>query len=115
MHELAIASAVIDAVRAEARNRPGGRVRRVGLRVGELSGVEGDSLEFCFDALVKGTALEGAALSIEVCPRRHRCRACAREFVVVDYRTACPACGEPDTEFVGGTELDLAYLEMEES
>ena len=115
MHELSIASAVLDAVRTEVEARPGQRLRTVGLRVGELSGVEGDALEFCFAALVKGTPLDGATLQIEVCPRRHRCRACGHEFVVVDYRTECPSCAEPDTEFVGGSELSLAWLELEAS
>lgn len=115
MHELGIATAVLQAVRVEARQRPGMQVREVGVRLGELAGVDADALSFCFDALVAGTALAGAALKIEVCPRRHRCPSCAADFVVADYRTACPACGSTDTECVGGTELELAYLQLEET
>ena len=74
MHELSIASALLDTVRAEAEARPGLRVRAVGMRVGELSGVDGDALEFCFETLVAGTPLAGAALRIDRCPRRQRCR-----------------------------------------
>jgi len=65
MHEMGIASSVIEAVRAEAARRPGARVIRVGLRIGELSGVERDSLSFCFEALTRETELENAVLAIE--------------------------------------------------
>jgi len=115
MHELSITGALLDAVRVEADARPGMRVREVGVLLGELAGVDESALSFCFDALVAGTSLVGAALHIETRPRRHRCRACAEDFVVVDYRTACPACGSPDTACIGGDELELAYLELEET
>jgi hydrogenase nickel incorporation protein HypA/HybF len=65
MHEMGIASSVIEAVRAEAGRHPGGRVTKVGLRIGELAGVDAASLTFCFEALVKDTELESAALAIE--------------------------------------------------
>ncbi len=115
MHELGIANSVIDAVRAAALQQPSARVRKVGLRVGELSGVNGESLAFCFEALVQDTELAGVPLHIELCRRRHRCRRCAEAFVVLDYQSACPSCGSADTECVGGEELELAYLELEEA
>ncbi len=114
MHELGIAGAVLDAVRDEAGKRPGARVTRVGLRVGELAGVDRDALSFSFEVLVQGTEFEKLGLHIEACPIRYRCRACQETFVVNDYVTLCPRCRLPNTECVGGTELELAYLEMEE-
>ncbi len=62
---MSIASSVIEAVRTEAARRPGARVTKVGLRLGELAGVDRESLTFCFDALVKSTELESAVLEIE--------------------------------------------------
>jgi hydrogenase nickel incorporation protein HypA/HybF len=115
MHELSIANSVVDAVRAAALQQPSARVRKVGLRLGELSGVNGESLAFCFEALVQDTELAGVPLHIEVCQRCQRCPRCMETFVVVDYQTACPACGSADTECVGGEELELAYLELEEA
>lgn len=111
---MGIANSVLEAVKAEAELRPGMRVAKVGVRVGELSGVEPEALRFCFDALVKDTALEPVLLEIEFRPRRHRCPGCGKEFDVTDFETKCPACGDPATLFLGGTELELAYLEMEE-
>jgi hydrogenase nickel incorporation protein HypA/HybF len=69
MHELGIASSVIEAVRKEAERRPGARVTKVGLRIGEFAGVDRESLTFCFDALVKDTELASAVLAIESAAR----------------------------------------------
>jgi hydrogenase nickel incorporation protein HypA/HybF len=115
MHEIGIANAVLEAVKAEAESRPGMRVARVGLRIGELSGVDPEALRFCFGALVKDTPLEPMSLEIEFRPRRHRCPSCGTDFDVTNFEAGCPDCGDPETLLLGGTELELAYLEMEEA
>jgi hydrogenase nickel incorporation protein HypA/HybF len=114
MHEMGIANSVLEAVKAEAEMRPGMRVAKVCVRVGELAGVDPEALRFCFDALVKETALEPLSLEIEFHPRRHRCPSCGQEFDVTNSETQCPTCGDPTTLFLGGMELELAYLEMED-
>lgn len=65
MHELGIASAVIDTVREEMARRPPARLTRIGLRVGEFAGIDDSSLRFCFEVLVRDTEFPGAALEIE--------------------------------------------------
>lgn len=114
MHELSVASAILEAVRSEAARHTGARFHKVGVRVGELAGVDPEALCFCFDSLVRGTEFGPLALEIEPCPRRHRCPRCARTFIVVDYEVTCPACGAAPTDCIGGDELELAYLEVEE-
>jgi len=115
MHEMGIASSVLDAVRAEAQLHPGARISKVGLRIGELAGVDPDSLRFCFEALVKDTPLGPLPLDIEFCARRQLCHTCGCTFEVAAYDLSCPFCGLSPTECVGGTELELSYLELEES
>jgi len=114
MHEVAIANEVIEAVQAEAGRRPGVRLSRIGIRLGELAGVSPDALSFCFEVLTGGTTLAGVILDIEHCPRRQQCPGCRSTFVVEDLITTCPVCRNPATECVGGSELELAYLEVEE-
>lgn len=114
MHELSIATLVLDAVNVEACMRPGMRVSRIGVLVGDLAGVDADALTFCFEALVKETELATAALEIERRPQRNKCPRCKKEFIVANNESTCPACGESSTQFVGGDELELAFVEMEE-
>ena len=114
MHEMGIANSILEAVATELRRHPGSRASKVGVRIGELTAIDADSLSFCFDALSRDTELEGLQLQIEVCPRRHYCDPCSETFDVHDYEFACPKCGSMQTKFVSGDELELSYLEVEE-
>ena len=114
MHEMGIANSILDAVRTEARQYPGMRPTKLGVRLGELAAIDPESLRFCFDALILETDLEGLLLEIEWRVRRHRCRACSREFDVPDYNFECPGCHAENSECIAGDELELAYVEVEE-
>lgn len=113
MHEMSIASSVLDAVASEVRRYPGARPLRLGLRIGELSGIDPESLRFCLEAVVKDTDLDGLELDIEFCQRRHRCL-CGAEFPIRDYDFRCPDCGDLGTTCISGEELELAYVEVEQ-
>ncbi len=113
MHEMGIANSVLDAVRTETRRFPEGHIYKVGVRIGELAGVNPDAMSFCFDALVRGTELEPLTLDIEYCPPRYQCRACGNSYVATREDSACPECKMTELKFLGGDELELAYLEVE--
>ena len=113
MHELSIADELLDRVRRESQQR-GAHIRKVGVRVGELSGVDPAALTFGFDALVKDTPLAPLSLEVEWVRRRQHCRNCARDFEAPSSETRCPSCSTADTECVGGHELDLAWLEVDD-
>ncbi len=114
MHELSIASSVLEAVAKEAERRPNTRFLKVGLRIGELAAVDRDALTFGWEVLTKDTAWQGLELEIESIPRRQRCTVCGHEFAAPDFMTACPKCAELMTVTIAGDELDIAYLEVEE-
>jgi hydrogenase nickel incorporation protein HypA/HybF len=114
LHEIGIASSIIESIEREANRRPEARFTAVGVRIGELSNVDRDALAFAFEALTRGTFLEHLRLEIEWCPRRQKCLACGEEFAVKEFELTCPKCGEARSTCIGGTELDIAYLELEE-
>ena len=114
MHELGLATNILETVRLELARRNGARAVKVELRVGELSAVDRDSLQFCFESLVKDTDLETLELAIDWRPHTHRCQSCETVFEVVNYNLVCPHCAGTDTRFAGGDELEIAYLEIEE-
>lgn len=53
MHEMGIASSVLEALHQERHRYPGCRATKVGLRIGEYAGVDQESLRFCFEVLAK--------------------------------------------------------------
>jgi hydrogenase nickel incorporation protein HypA/HybF len=113
MHELGIAASILDSVQAEAQRHPGSHISKVGVKVGELAGVDPDALQFGFECLVKETTFEPLALEIESIPRIQRC-ACAHEFRMTDYDPRCPRCGDFMTQCVSGDQLEIAFMEVDE-
>ncbi len=114
MHELSIAQSIVEAVEAEASRRSARSVRYVRLKVGDASGVETDSLAFCFEMLVGDyPLLAGAKLLIDRMPHRARCRHCATDFTVKNFVAQCPACQEWSNEIISGTELQVIEMEID--
>jgi hydrogenase nickel incorporation protein HypA/HybF len=109
MHELSVASAVVDTALRHAEGR---RLLVVTLRVGELRQVIPDSLAFYWGVVTRETAVEGARLEQVVVPVRMRCEACAHEFEP-ELMFRCPACGGAG-EVVAGDELEVDSIEVEE-
>lgn len=114
MHEIGIATSILECVAAEAKRHPGVQVMAVGVRIGELAAVDKEALDFAFECITRDTEWEHLKLEVEWCPRRQKCLACNEEFAVKDLHLACPKCGADHSTCIGGTELDIAYLELEE-
>jgi hydrogenase nickel incorporation protein HypA/HybF len=112
---MSIAASVLDAIRAESLLHGAARVTRAGLRIGELSGVEIESLRFCLEALVAGTDLAPLAFELDPVPWTRRCRDCGTVFRVLDFQPACTACSSTATDPAGGDQLELSFLDLEES
>ena len=114
MHEMGIASSILEGVAAELDRRPGSRAVKVGVRIGELAGVDPDALSFAFEALTLDTDFATLKLDVEYVAPRSRCRQCNLEFEIRNYELLCPDCGSLDTERMSGDELEFKYLEIEE-
>ena len=86
MHEMGIASSILEAVEKETRLYPGHRAVKAGIVIGEYAGVDTESLRFAFEVLARG----------EVLARDQKLE------LGIEWRT--------DSD-----ELRFAYLEMEEA
>ena len=83
------------------------------MRVGEISGVTVDALEFCFGMTVKDTDLDGAALDLERVRVRYRCDACAARVPPRRIPGRVPRLRASGAAMVAGDELGLSFLELE--
>lgn len=113
MHELSIAISLVEAACEKAATLDGVRVQALRLRLGALSGVVRQALEFSFDLATAGTAIEGARLDIEEVPVSVFCPDCRepRRLPGIQH-FYCPVCGAPTPEVVQGRELELFALEV---
>ncbi|MFJ6986803.1 MULTISPECIES: hydrogenase maturation nickel metallochaperone HypA [unclassified Streptomyces] len=107
MHELALATAVVDEVAPLAGPDP---VRAVTLRIGELAAVVPEALDLAFTVAAEGTALAGATLLIETVEGRARCDGCGRESPTgMPPVLWCDACALP-LVLLSGRELEIVRL-----
>ena len=113
MHELSIMQSALNVALAQARQAGATRVHEIRLRIGALSGVVPDALEFAFEALAAGTVAENAKLAIEQVPARFWCATCTREFQSDDMFAECPDCHALSGELRAGREMELASLEID--
>ncbi|HTR23361.1 MAG TPA: hydrogenase maturation nickel metallochaperone HypA [Terriglobales bacterium] len=111
---MGIANSILEGVEKELRLRPGSRAVKVGVRIGELAGVDPDALNFAFEALTLDTPRAALKLEVEYVAPRSRCRDCRNEFEVRNYELLCPSCGSLTTERISGDEMEFVFLEIEE-
>lgn len=114
MHELSIAYDLIKIANQTARQAGATRVKKVYLRLGRLSGVAREALQFSYDIAAQGTMFEGSHLIIEDVPVVIYCEQCNRERElrnIQDFR--CPHCGAPARQIRQGKELELSRIEIE--
>jgi hydrogenase nickel incorporation protein HypA/HybF len=113
MHELSIAQALIGHLEDAAAREGGGRVCRVDLVVGALSGVDPEALDLAFPIAAEGTVAEGAVLTIERTDAKMRCRACEYEWAPDFPVPFCEECESMDVDCIGGRELMIRCAELE--
>ncbi|HWZ93730.1 MAG TPA: hydrogenase maturation nickel metallochaperone HypA [Opitutaceae bacterium] len=113
MHELGIAESALQTALEQARLNQATRVQCMVIRVGALSGVDPEALRFAFEAILPGTAAEGAVLQIDPVPAVAYCPVCAKDFTTgTDHFFECPKCGHLCPTVKQGRELDLVRLEV---
>ena len=115
MHELGIAQSILEIVQQSVPEEEKTAVRKVRIRVGQLSGVVPDSLDFCFSVIVGETQMRQASLAIEQVPTITKCRDCSNRFPIEDLAFICPICRGTNLELVSGKELEIVEIELQDN
>ena len=113
MHELSVAHAVVSTV-VDALPKPAPRVLQVRLRIGELSGIVPQALEFAYDVAAQDTPLADAALVIERMPVVVDCPTCGPQDLPGTRDFTCPSCGVPCGNVVGGKDLEIVDVTLDD-
>jgi len=113
VHEVGITQNILEIALDHARRAGAERITSLSVEIGALSGVIPEAVEFCFEAVTRGTLAEGARLNIVRIPGRGRCHTCGRESDLDTYTFSCPHCESLDLERLQGDELRLTELEID--
>jgi len=112
MHEYAICMALLEQVERIAREHNAQKVERIILKVGPLSGVEGELLQHSWPLAAADTIAAEARLTIEPAPVVIKCSRCESEAETAPNRLLCPSCGSFQTRLIGGDEMLLESIEL---
>lgn len=114
MHEAGLVASILEIAQQEAERHGCCRITRIRLKLGCMTGVVRESLDFAFEALRTGTPADRAVLEIEPVPLLAQCPACGWSGEPPqDYCFFCPTCASP-VAILSGREIELHSVDAEE-
>jgi hydrogenase nickel incorporation protein HypA/HybF len=114
MHELSIATSMMEMAAEELARQGGTELYALHLKLGPLSGVVKEALLFSWDAACEGTPLEGSRLVIEEVAVKVHCSVCRVQRILPSIQEFfCPVGNTPTPEVVQGRELEVVALEIQ--
>jgi len=111
MHEVSIIQNVIKIVTDKAIENKLTKVNKVSLKIGELSGVTQECLNFAFKICIIDTMLKGSTLGIEKVDAVAECKDCKQEFPIDHFNKLCPCCNKFCSSIIHGYELYVNTIE----
>lgn len=112
MHEAALVESILKIAQEVAAENHAEKISAIGLKLGEMAGVEIDALNFSFNVLKKNTPAENAALKINRVPIQAQCNKCGKIFTVEQYNFFCPEC-DGILILQSGRELLVEFVDCE--
>lgn len=112
MHELSVAMGIVRIAEEETARARARHVELIEIEIGDLAGVELESLEYVWGAAVKGTVLEKATRKVLRVPGKGKCLDCGHEYPVLRHYDPCPECQSFLKHIISGKELRVKALEV---
>jgi hydrogenase nickel incorporation protein HypA/HybF len=115
MHELSIAQDILTIIRQNVPQEEVNNISNVKVKIGDMSGIVAESLEFCFQAITSGTEFESVTLKIEKLPFVLKCNSCGIESTNEFGTRVCSNCSSADTVVISGLEMQVTEVELKEA
>ena len=112
MHEASIAHDLIELALEQAHLHGSSKILKVGVRIGRLSSVVPEALEFAFPEAAQDTLAQGALLEIVLLEAVGICSEHGNVVLELHKGIRCPCCDKPILELIQGEELELDTLEL---
>ena len=112
MHEMSISMNTVELIVEQAQKQGFNKVTAAWLEIGELSCIEADAVEFCFEMAARETIVEGAKLHIIKIPGQAWCFDCQKEVTLAKRGDSCPDCKSYQLNVMQGNELRVKEIEV---
>uniref|UniRef100_A0A832G2R3 Hydrogenase maturation factor HypA n=1 Tax=Ignavibacterium album TaxID=591197 RepID=A0A832G2R3_9BACT len=114
VHELSIAQNIIQIVNSSVEEDKLGLVEMIALKIGLMSNVLTDSLQFSYASIAENTPLKNSRLDIELLPIKIRCNDCNEINTTNDFIFSCPNCKSPAINVIGGDEIIISSIHLKD-
>lgn len=112
MHELSLMQSALDIAIERAQQEGATKIVSITMRIGALSGVVPEALEFAFQVLREETIAADATLTIDAVPVTAFCKTCSDFFETQDPIPVCPRCSRLASDVRSGREMEIASMEV---
>jgi len=113
MHELRIATDLVEMVEGYAAEAGLQAVTRVNVSFGQFIQIVPDLFEAAFRESAADTVAAGAEISVEIISAEMRCLACGAPYIPSGDLNGCSVCGSSEIDIVHGKELFIKSIEGE--
>jgi len=113
MHEMTIATQLIDFAIAAAEKENAEKITSVDVELGQLAGVMVEAFRFCFNSIKGSTPLKSANLVIHEIKGKGTCTDCKNEISLTSLSYLCPECGCFGVQIFQGQEIQIRSITVD--
>lgn len=113
MHELAVTEQILNLALHHAREAQARQVTDLHLKIGALSTIIDESVQFYWDIVSKDSLCQGAVLHFERVPATLHCQTCNLDYTLEQELTACPNCNGIQVKIISGQEFELTSIDID--
>lgn len=121
MHELAMASSIVDAILSTAKKNDAIKVTEAVLEIGDMTMLNPEQLRFMMSILSEDTMLEDTEIIINMIPIEIECESCgfqgeSKTDENQDHLMAvakCPKCENTQVHVIKGRECNVKTIKIE--
>ena len=110
---MSIANNILEICLKELEKSESHKITGINLGIGKLTGIEPDSLLFCFDVIKDNTPANEAKVAIKTYGIRVYCNSCKSINEVDEYPWVCNVCNNIDYKIINGNEFFIDSINVE--
>ncbi|NIA06593.1 MAG: hypothetical protein GWP14_02980 [Actinobacteria bacterium] len=113
VHEMSVATGIMNVLHSKLSKLASCRLTALQLSLGELSGIDRDSLCFALDTLLADADYNGVEIRFELTPATFKCSVCNWQGRLESFALTCPECAGQDLDIIAGQDVTLEGIEVE--
>ena len=110
---MSVATGIMNVLRSKLSKLASCRLTALQLSLGELSGIDRDSLRFALDTLLADADYNGVEIRFELVPATFKCSACNWQGRLESFVLTCPECAGQGLDITAGQDVSLESIEVE--